>query len=106
MPWEKGIKKAIELMFFEYGFEFPLSWVLIGVNGAFLTGRFESPNRKEFKYTVLNGKANRLRFPINAMFVDAKGKAAHISFERSGAPGPLTRCAGQAETPPINWPKA
>jgi len=82
---EEGIKKALEIMFIEYGFELPLSWVLIGINGTFLTGRFElSIIGKKFKTTVINGKANRLRFPINAMFVDAKGKVAHVTFLRTG----------------------
>ena len=88
---EEGFKKIFEMMFIEHDFKLPMSWVLIGVNGAFLTGRFElSIIGKKFKCIVLNGKANRLRFPINAMFVDAKGKAAHVSFLRTGETGEIT----------------
>lgn len=82
---EEGIIKAVEVMFNEKGFELPMSFVLIGINGTFLTGRFElSIIGKKFKTILINGKANRLRFPINAMFVDAKGKVAQVTFLRTG----------------------
>jgi len=82
---EEGLQKAFEIMFIDYGFKLPTSWVLIGINGTFLTGRVElSIIGKKIKTTVINGKANRLRFPINAMFVDAEGKVAQITFLRTG----------------------
>lgn len=82
---EEGMKKMFEIIFIDYGFKLPTSWVLIGINGTFLTGRVElSIIGKKIKTTVINGKANRLRFPINAMFVDAKGKVAQITFLRTG----------------------
>lgn len=82
---EEGIKKAVEIMFIDYGFELPMSWAMIGINGTFLIGRIElSIISKKIKVTVIHGKANRLRFPINAMFVDAKGKVAQVTFKRTG----------------------
>ncbi|MBM4277276.1 MAG: hypothetical protein FJ130_05240 [Deltaproteobacteria bacterium] len=82
---DEGIRKAFEKIFLGYGFEFPMSFVLVGINGTFLTGRFEvSFITKKFRTTVVSGKANKLRFPINAMIVDAKGKVAHIEFVRKG----------------------
>lgn len=98
--------KIIGAMFIEYNFQWPISWAMIGVNGAFLTGRFElSIIGKKFKSTVLSGKAKKLRFPINAMFVDAKGKAAHVAFLRTGEVGETTPF-NISKTPSISWPKA
>lgn len=89
----------------DHKFEFPITFVMIGINRAIMAARFEMINGK-LKINILNGKAKNLRFPINTMFVDAKGKAAHVCFERSGQHGDLTRCLGQIEAAPIGWPRA
>lgn len=102
---EEGFKKIVEMILIDHQFEFPITFVMIGVNGSILAARFEMA-KGEFKTNILTGKPKHLRFPINTMFVDAKGKAAHVCFERSGQYGNLTRCLGQPEMPPIGWPKA
>jgi hypothetical protein len=81
---EEGIKKAFETMVFKHEFECPLSVAMIGVNGAFLTARFKMSMVDGFQSIVLDGKASKLRFPINCLIVDQKGKAAHIAFSMIG----------------------
>lgn len=102
---KEGFRKIMEMILIDHGFEFPITFVMIGVNGAFLIARFEMIGQ-EFKEKVLTGKAKNLRFPINTMFVDAKGRAAHVSFERSGEYGKLMHCLGQSEPSSIGWPRA
>jgi hypothetical protein len=80
---EDSIKKVLETMLFKYEFELPFSFVLIGVNGAFLTGRIEASIIDGAQITV-EGEANKLRFPINLMIVDQKGKAGHVAFLMTG----------------------
>ncbi len=105
---EENLKKIFLTILFDFYFQFPISWVWIGVNGAFLTGRFELSKTKEFKSIVLSGKAKKLRFPINAMLVDAKGEAAHVLLKRSGEVDKVTRCRVDEAPPiaPLNWSKA
>lgn len=80
-----------EEIFLKHHFELPVSFAMIGVNGAFLTGRFElSFFQTKFRAILLSGKAKDLRFPINMLLVDKTGKAAHTSFERSDKPVDLT----------------
>jgi hypothetical protein len=87
---EESIRKVFEIMLVQYQFELPMSWAIIGVNGTFLTGKFEASITGQFRSTVLSGKANRLRFPINCLFVDRKGKAALVAFSKSSEIGKVT----------------
>jgi hypothetical protein len=89
---EENLRKVFEIIILEHGFEFPLSWVMVGINGTFLTGRFEILIIGKVKSTIINGKANKLRFPINCMIVDRRGKAAHIVFSRTDEAGEITPC--------------
>lgn len=82
---EESTKQAVQAMILDYGFKFPMSLVLIGANGTFLTGKLElSFITKKLKTTLVSGGANKLRFPINATFVDAGGKVAQITFKKAG----------------------
>jgi len=87
---DEGIKKAIETLVFKHEFEFPFSFVLIGVNGTFLTARLESSIVDGPRFTVHEGEANKLRFPINCLIVDRKGKAAHVAFLMTGEENKVT----------------
>jgi hypothetical protein len=80
---EEGIKKALETMLFKHEFELPFTFVMIGANGAFLTGRFEGSIIDGPQITV-EGEASKLRFPINLLIVDQKGKAGHVAFSMTG----------------------
>ncbi len=106
---EESLKKVFLTILIDFNFQFPISWVWIGVNGAFLTGRFEfSKNEKKFKSIILNGKAKKLRFPVNAMPVDARGEAVHVFFKRFGEVNKVARCRVDDPPPigPLNWPEA
>lgn len=111
MTIDKDLAKII-LALFEHNFEFPVILVMIGVNGAHLIAKFElsSVNGKltttsEFKQTVLTGEAKNLRFPINTMFVDAKGMAAHVCCKRPDKWGDLTFFPGDPNAPAVPWEK-
>jgi hypothetical protein len=109
MSIQEGIQKIFKMILVDYKFELPVSWVWIGVNGAFLTGRIEFSKRdKELKSIILSGKAKKLRFPVNVMLVDAKGDAAHVLFRGSGEVDKVTRCRVDEPSPvgPPNWAKA
>jgi hypothetical protein len=80
---EDSIKKVLETMLFKHEFELPFSFVLIGVNGAFLTGRIGASIIDGPQITI-EGEASKLRFPINLMIVDKKGKAGHVAFSMTG----------------------
>jgi len=84
-------QKIAEEIILKHRFEFPISWVMIGVNGAFLTGRWElSIPQKQFRSLTLSGKAKKLRRPINMMLVDRIGKAFHVLFKKGDEPIDLT----------------
>ncbi len=88
---EEGIKKALETMLlFKHEFELPFTFVLIGVNGTFLTGRIEASIVDGLQFTVLEGEAKKLRLPINLMIVDRKGKAGHVAFLMTGEENKVT----------------
>jgi hypothetical protein len=99
---EESLRKIFETILIKYNFQFPISWVWIGINGAFLTGRFEFSKNEKFKSIILNGKAKKLRFPINAMLVDARGEAAHVLLKRFGEVDMVTRC--KIDDPPPMGP--
>jgi hypothetical protein len=80
---EEDIKKALGTMLFKHEFELPFSFVLIGVNGTFVTGRIE-PSIVDGPQVIVAGEASKLRFPINLMIVDQKGKAGHVAFSMTG----------------------
>jgi hypothetical protein len=80
---EEDIKKALEEMLFKHEFELPLTFVLVGVNGTILTGRIEVSIIDGPQITV-KGEASKLRFPINLMIIDQKGKAGHVAFSMTG----------------------
>ena len=80
---EEGVKKALETMLFKHEFELPFTFVLIGVNGTFVTGRIEASIIDGPQITV-QGEATKLRFPINLMICDSKGKAGHVAFSMTG----------------------
>jgi hypothetical protein len=90
---KESVQRAFEIILLEYNFQFPISWVWIGINGTFLTGRFElSKSGEKLKTTVLSGKVRKIRFPVNIMLVDGGGKAAHILLN-SAEFGEVTRCS-------------
>ena len=104
---EKEISKII-LALFEKKFEFPMTLVMIGINGSHLVAKFEMLTITEknvvttkFKNSVLSGKAENLRFPINAMFVDARGIAAHILIKNADKLGDLTFLSGEIDVLPV-----
>ena len=85
------IQKIVEEIFLQHHFEFPISWVMVGVNGAFFTGRWEfSIPQNKLKSFTLSGKAKKLKRPINMMLVDRTGKAFHVLFKKSDEPMDLT----------------
>jgi len=105
----KSIKESFKKILTEYNFQFPLSWVWIGVNGAFLTGRFElSKGDLKLKSIHLSGRAQKLRPPVNAMVVDARGYAVHILFKSFGEVSKITYCHVDEAPPiaPLNWSRA
>ncbi len=77
-------------IFLKHHFEFPVTWVMVGVNGALFAGRSELSIQKEVRTIILTGKAKKLRFPVNMMLVDRTGKAAHVLFKKPDAPIDLT----------------
>lgn len=56
--------------------------------GLFLNLKFDP------KCVILGGRGKDLRFPINCMFVDGKGDAAHVVFRMSGEPSEITLWRG------------
>ena len=106
---KESMQKIFKKILIDYNFQPPISWVWIGVNGAFMTGRIEfSKGSKEFKSILLSGKPKKLRFPVNVMLVDSRGEAAHVLFKGTGeAKDEVNRC--RVDEPPgliSNWPKA
>lgn len=102
---EETFKKIMEAILIDCRFKFPITFVMIGVNGAIMAARFKMAGDK-LKTDVLYGRAKNLRFPINVMFADAEGKAAHVLFKNPKEDGDLKRLFNLSETPPIGWPKA
>jgi hypothetical protein len=86
---EESFRKIFQTILVDHNFKFPIHYVMIGINGAFLNGRFELAPAKKFSSILLNGKAKNLRFPINTMFVDSKGDAAHVLFKKTLKSGEL-----------------
>jgi len=108
MLTKESLQKIFKKILIDYNFQLPVSWVWIGVNGAFMTGRIEfSEASKEFKSILLSGKPRKLRFPVNVMFVDARGEAAHVLFKGTGGADEVNHCRFEEPPGPIsNWPKA
>ena len=79
-------QRIAEEIFLRHNFELPITWVMVGVNGAIFAGRFELSVLKKFKVIVLTGEAKKLRFPINMLVVDKTGKAGYVFFKRSDGP--------------------
>lgn len=102
---QESFRKIVDIILIDYKFEFPTTLAMIGVNGAYMVARFELSGTA-VKTIALTGKAKNLRFPINTMFVDARGKAAHVLFKKSVKDGDLTLYDVWPETPPVGWPKA
>lgn len=78
------LTEVIVSLFVKYNFQYPLHLVMVGINEAFVNLKF-NPN-----CVILAGRAKDLRFPINCMFVDGKGDAAHVLFKMSGEPSEIT----------------
>ena len=105
----EDVLKVIMKMLVEYNFQFPLSWVFIGVNGSFWTGRFEFGGiGTKFKYIPLSGEEQELKPPINGMVIDSRGDAMHFSVKGSGevSDPTLLRLTKPLAIAPLNWPKA
>ena len=84
--------EVFKIILIDYDFRLPISWVWIGVNGAFMTGRIEiSKGSKELRSVTLSGNPKKLRFPVNVMFVDATGNAAHVLFKGPGQANEVNR---------------
>ncbi len=105
------LEKIVGAIFLDRKFEFPVTLVMIGVKG-YMVARFELATASEkskvttkFESTVLAGRAKDLRFPINVMFVDSLGRAAHIYIKRPDELGSLTFLPIEIEARPISWPK-
>ncbi len=59
---KETIQKIFEKILIDYNFQFPISWVWIGVNGAFLTGRFElSKTEKRIEIHRSERKAQKIK---------------------------------------------
>jgi hypothetical protein len=109
------LKKIVEAIFLDHKFEFPITVALIGVRG-YLVAKFEldmtsdkSKTTATFKSTILAGKAKDLRFPINLIFADSVGRAAHICFKRPDEFGDLMFFPVESKMPSmdsVNWSKA
>lgn len=72
----------------QMGFELPLRWVAIGVNGSMLMGEieWEDAERPSLCCRVLGEyvKKGILTPPVNMMFVDRSGEVARVMLEGSG----------------------
>jgi len=104
---KESMQKIFKKILIDYNFQSPISWVWVGVNGAFMTGRIEFlEGSKEFKSILLSGKPNKLRFPVNVMLVDSRGEAAHILFKGTGGADEVNRCCVDEpqRAAPSDWP--
>jgi hypothetical protein len=113
MVRRESIQKIFRMILIDYNFELPITWVWIGVNGAFLTGRIERSRwSEELGSVVLSGNPKKIRFPVNAMLVDAKGQAAHVLFKETGEVDGVNRLRvdepkpAVPPSPPTGWGKA
>ena len=105
---QESVQRALEIILIDYNFQFPIHWVWVGINGAFLIGRFEiQKSGEKLKSILLTGKPKKLRFPVNIMLVDARGEAAHILLHSDNF-GKVIRCRVDEPSPiaPLNWPRA
>lgn len=69
----------------EAGFKFPIQFVTVGLNGAVLCGAYNL-NEEGLAiptFTAQHLPGERMTLPINIMFIDAKGQAAHFSVTRA-----------------------
>ncbi|MFB3887619.1 MAG: hypothetical protein ACE144_20565 [Thermodesulfobacteriota bacterium] len=105
------LQEIVGMIFKDNEQEFPVTLVMVGIRG-YLVAKFEMRTASEknkttikFESTVLAGKAKDLRFPINVMFVDSAGKAAHVFIETADKAGSLTFLSSKFEAPLTPWPK-
>ena len=105
---KESIHTIFKTILEEYKFQLPIAWVWIGANGEFLTGRIEiSKGSKEPRSVTLSGKAEKLKYPVNIMLVDARGEAAHVLNMGPGqGHDEITRCGVDEPSPatPAGWP--
>ncbi len=104
--FEESLHDIFKRVLIEYNFQYPMTWTWIGINGRAVTGRFERKKDGGLKTIMLNGKPKTLRFPVNAMLVDATGQAVHILFKSSMQLGEMNRCKVDEPPPavPPFWP--
>jgi len=89
-------QQMAEEVILKRAFEFPVHWVMIGVNGVFIIGEWATADLgADLKTIVLSGEPRKLEFPVTITFVDRTGRAAHFSFEKPDGPV-LTHQTGQA----------
>jgi hypothetical protein len=105
---KENIHEILKKILIDYKFQLPIAWVWVGVNGVFLTGRIEvSKGSKEFRSVTLSGNPKKLRFPVNVMFVDSRGQAAHVLSRGAGeGDDELNRLRVDEPPPagPLAWP--
>ena len=105
----ENVLKVIMKMLVEYKFQFPLSWVFIGINGSFWSGRFEfEVGENKIKHIPIGNQYSILMPPINGMVVDLRGDAMHFSIKGSGEVSHPTICRISESIPieSLNLPKA
>ncbi len=102
---EKELQRIVEEILLKHHFEFPVYWVMVGVNGALFAGKFEisisgngSSCGATFRTVTVSGKVKNLHFPINMMLVDKTGKSALTSFRLPDRPKEATKATPRDET--------
>jgi hypothetical protein len=104
---EESIRELFKKILIEFTFQLPISWVWVGQNGGFMTGRIEvSKLTKEPRSVILSGNPKKLKFPVNIMLVDARGDAAHVLLKESGEIDGVNRLRVDEPPPevPPRWP--
>ena len=113
MVSKESMVEIFKKILIEYKFQPPISWVWIGVNGAFMTGRIAiSKGSKELGSVTLSGNPEKIKFPVTVMLVDAKGDAVHVLFKGPGQVDKVKSLLGDDPPPatpsgsPISFGKA
>jgi hypothetical protein len=82
-------------------FQSPITWVMVGSNGAVLRGVWkfsldpEADLSERSNLTVLAGRARDLRFPINLFVTERGGRTVNILFEKERKDKPVLQEVGQ-----------
>lgn len=62
------------------GFQLPIYWVAVGINGSILAAQYEASGDKDLtcNFLIEHCPSGTVQFPINMMFVDSQGQAARV----------------------------